>query len=53
LENYQTQKLFIKKFNIKYIKLTKVSEKVIQTIIPAEAGIYITDGNTGFPFTRE
>jgi len=31
----------------------EVSEKVIQTLIPASAGIYIIDGNTGFPFTRE
>jgi len=32
--------------------LYEVSKKVIQTVIPAEAGIYITDGNTGFPFIR-
>jgi len=44
-------------YQISYKNLILVSErflkKVIQTVIPAEAGIYITDGNTGFPFSRE
>jgi len=31
----------------------EVSEKVIQTVIPASAGIYIIYGNNRFPFSRE
>jgi len=31
----------------------EVSEKVIQTIIPVSARIYIIYGNTGFPLLRE